>query len=188
MRWREHWGIGRDALWSRRSLAFQLGTLLPDWFERKPKHKSELTLHRICMRIAIARQMWDGARKDFVMGTIVHYLCDYCTYPHEYCYEDYESHARHEIGAQRRYKELHRNLVAYYSEVADELSLADKYEYMYEGKTPKEIIQGCMRQLNDFIVKHGYSCDDSMFDEEMFVARLLSYRILRYCGEPAFKE
>ena len=101
MRWGEHWRISRDTYFPQKSLAFQLGSILPDWFERHPIHRwvdtKELFLDRVC-RIA---DMKKCVRRDWYLGTVAHYICDYCCMAHNEEYYSLYKHRVYEVLSQK---------------------------------------------------------------------------------------
>ena len=109
MRWGEHWRIGRDTYLPKRSLIFQLGTILPDWFDRHPIHRwidtKDLFLDRVC-RIA---DMKPGIRREWDLGFTAHFICDYCCLAHNEKYYDLYRHRVYEVLSQKYDKKKRKN-------------------------------------------------------------------------------
>ena len=82
MRWVEHWTIAKDALAPRKSPGFQLGSILPDYFERKPIHRWRDNRELFLEKVDRVCKMPPGFRRDWQMGTLAHYICDYCCMAH----------------------------------------------------------------------------------------------------------
>lgn len=101
MRWVVHWRIGEAALAGRRSLAFQLGCVLPDWFELHPIHRREESGQLFLNRALSVRAMAPGWRRDYRMGTLAHFACDYCTMAHNEEYYNFYRHRIYEVLAQK---------------------------------------------------------------------------------------
>jgi hypothetical protein len=106
MRWGVHWRIGRDSLHGRESLMFQLGTILPDWFERHPIHRRKESLGLIAERIVRLREMQPGRKRDWYLGTVAHFLCDYCCMAHNEEYYRFYRHRVYEVESQKYYKRV----------------------------------------------------------------------------------
>lgn len=102
------WRIGRDSLHGRKSLIFQLGTILPDWFERHPIHRRKESLSPVVKRIVRVREMQPGRKKDWYLGTIAHYLCDYCCMAHNEEYYRFYRHRVYEVESQKYYKHVRK--------------------------------------------------------------------------------
>ncbi len=100
MRWVVHWIVGEAALRGRRSLAFQLGCLMPDWFELKPIHRWRESGSKFLDRAERVRSMPDGWRRDWLLGTLAHFACDYCTMAHNEEYYRFYHHRAYEVLAQ----------------------------------------------------------------------------------------
>ena len=101
MRWGEHWRISRDTYYPEKSLMFQLGSILPDWFDRHPIHRwvdtKELFLDRMC-RIAGMKKGW---KRDWLLGFAAHFICDYCCMAHNEEYYNLYKHRVYEVLAQK---------------------------------------------------------------------------------------
>lgn len=104
MRWVQHWIIGEHCLEGRRSLPYQLGCLLPDWFERHPIHRVKESFPRFLDRAERIRHLPAGPRRDWLLGTLGHYLCDYCTMAHNEEYYRFYRHRVYEVMAQKYIK------------------------------------------------------------------------------------
>jgi len=101
MRWIVHWKVGQAALHGRRSLAYQLGCVMPDWFEIRPIHRWKETGKKFLDRAVLVRRMKPGFRRDWLLGTLAHYACDYCTTAHQEEYYRFYRHRVYEVMAQR---------------------------------------------------------------------------------------
>ena len=101
MRWVQHWIIGEHCLEARQSLPYQLGCLLPDWFERHPIHRVKESLARFLDRAEKLRHTPAGPWRDWLLGTLGHYLCDYCTLAHNEEYYRFYRHRVYEVMAQK---------------------------------------------------------------------------------------
>ena len=108
MRWVEHWIIGEDCLKGRRSLPYQLGCLLPDWIDRHPIHRREESLENFLELAVQTRSLPRGRRRDWQLGLMAHFLCDYCTEAHNEEYYNFYRHRVYEVRSQRRIQELRR--------------------------------------------------------------------------------
>lgn len=106
MRWGVHWRIGRDSLHARKSLIYQLGTILPDWFERHPIHRRRESLMPFLKRAERVREMKPGLRKDWELGCLVHYLGDYCCMAHNEEYYRFYRHRVYEVISQNYLKRV----------------------------------------------------------------------------------
>ena len=106
MRWIQHWIIGEDCLRSRRSLPYQLGCLLPDWFHRRPIHRWDESADNFLRRAEKVRTMPRGAARDWNIGLLAHFLCDYCTEAHNEEYYRFYRHRVYEVMAQKRIQRL----------------------------------------------------------------------------------
>ena len=101
MRWIEHWLIGKDAYAPRRSLPYQLGTVLPDWFDRHPIHRWQETRELFLDKALQVSAMPPGFRRDWYLGTLAHFLCDYCCMAHNEEYYRYYRHRVYEVQSQK---------------------------------------------------------------------------------------
>ena len=108
MRWVPHWIIGADCLPGRRSLPYQLGCLLPDWIDRHPIHRTDETLEIFLRRAEAARRLPKGALRDWRVGLLAHFLCDYCTEAHNGEYRRLFRHRVYEVRHQKRVLALRR--------------------------------------------------------------------------------
>ncbi len=118
MRWMQHWTIGRDCLNSNFSLPFQLGCVLPDWFERHPIHRYSDNQDRFWDRVGKIRSMKSSAKREWYLGTIVHYICDYCTQAHNEEYYQLYRHRVYEVKAQKLFLKNHKEHKDTYIEYA----------------------------------------------------------------------
>jgi hypothetical protein len=109
LRWIEHWIIGKDAFAPRRSLPYQLGTVLPDWFERQPIHRWQETRELFLDRAQKISAMPPGIRRDWYLGTLAHYLCDYCCMAHNEEYYRYYRHRVFEVQSQKYFLRVRKN-------------------------------------------------------------------------------
>lgn len=100
MRWGVHWRVAKAALKDRRSLAYQLGSVMPDWFETRPIHRWKESGKKFLDRAEKVRRMRRGWRRDYLMGTLAHYVCDYCTMAHNEEYFRFYRHRVYEVLAQ----------------------------------------------------------------------------------------
>ena len=132
MRWGEHWRISRDVYYPDKSLFFQLGSILPDWFERHPIHRwvdtKELFLDRICKISRMKR----GKRREWYLGTIAHYICDYCCMAHNEEYYNLYRHRVYEVLSQKydkkKRKDGDRRIEAWMNRVGTKLWMQDRGE------------------------------------------------------------
>ena len=108
MRFVEHWTIGKDALSTRRSFAYQLGSILPDWFERKPIHRWKDNKDRFLKKASMVRELPPGFKRDWTLGTLAHYVCDYCCMAHNEEYYRYVRHRIYEVQSQKFFKREHK--------------------------------------------------------------------------------
>lgn len=88
----------------RRSLPYQLGCLLPDWFYRHPIHRTDESMDDFLMRAVRIRHMPDSPRRDWELGLLAHFICDYCTQAHNEEYYRFYRHRVYEVAAQKRIK------------------------------------------------------------------------------------
>lgn len=104
MRFYSHWNIARDVAGENSNLAYLLGSIFPDYFERLTRHRTYESLDKIEERIRYINSMEDGIKKQYLMGTVMHYLCDYCCYAHSDCYFEWIHHRIFECSEQKFYK------------------------------------------------------------------------------------
>ena len=109
MRWVEHWTIAKDALAPRKSPGFQLGSILPDYFERKPIHRWRDNRELFLEKVDRVCKMPPGFRRDWQMGTLAHYICDYCCMAHNDEYYRYYRHRVYEVLSQKFFKRQRRS-------------------------------------------------------------------------------
>lgn len=109
MRWGEHWRISRDTYLPKKSLIFQLGSIMPDWFDRHPIHRwvdtKDLFLDRVC-KVA---EMKPGIKRDWLLGFTAHFICDYCCLAHNDQYYDLYRHRVYEVLSQKYDKKKRKN-------------------------------------------------------------------------------
>ncbi len=108
MRWVEHWIIGRDVYGKGCSLAYLLGCIMPDWFERYPIHRRKESFDRFLDKAEEIRYMPRGLNRDWKMGNIIHFACDYCTQAHNDEYYDLYKHRVYEVMAQKYFKRVYK--------------------------------------------------------------------------------
>ena len=126
MRWIEHWKISKMVL-RRKSLCYQLGSILPDWFERRPRHTMEHSLDRVLKKIEKVQTMKNGRRRDYLLGTIMHYLEDYCCFAHnDNEYTKWYKHRVFEVQSQKYFREHYK----YYLPLIDNLQDKDFCEFI----------------------------------------------------------
>lgn len=106
MRWVEHYGIGKGSYGKGAPLMYKLGCLMPDWFERNKHHTYSETKEAFIDKVKTCLNELGEHKKDYVLGTIVHYICDYFCTSHDDTYSEYYKHARFEIMSQSYYKGL----------------------------------------------------------------------------------
>lgn len=106
MRWGEHWRISKDCLEPRKSLVYQLGSILPDWFNRHPVHRWNDTKDLFLERAYRVRKMEEGLIKNWNLGVLSHFVCDYCCMAHNEAYYELYKHRVYEVNSQKLYKEL----------------------------------------------------------------------------------
>ena len=107
MRWVEHWTIGKDVMGDEHGLFFLLGCIMPDWFERHPIHRTTETFEMIVNRAEKLRY-GKGIKHEWQLGTVVHFICDYCTQAHNEEYYDLYKHRVYEVMAQKYFKRQHK--------------------------------------------------------------------------------
>ena len=112
MRWIEHIGIGNECL-GRKSLPYTLGLVLPDWFERNKKHVWYVKLENISKRLYLIKTMKDSNLRDYYLGTIIHYICDFCCTAHNHNYTNYVRHLVYEFISQKYYVSSNLERVLY---------------------------------------------------------------------------
>lgn len=108
MRWVEHWFIGKDAYAPKKSVPYQLGTVLPDWFERRLIHRWKETREDFLERAQQVAGMPSGFRRDWYLGTLAHYLCDYCCMAHNEEYARYYRHRVYEVQSQKYFLRIRK--------------------------------------------------------------------------------
>ena len=102
MRFKQHWLIAKDIAGDKANLAYQLGSIFPDYFERLHRHTMSCMLESIHKRIDKIQRMPDGLRKQYLMGTVMHYMCDFCSYAHnDDVYNKWIRHRLYELNEQR---------------------------------------------------------------------------------------
>lgn len=196
MRWGQHWKIGRDVLWSRKSIAFQLGTILPDWFERHPIHRVKESYDNILNRIDIALQMPAGIRRDFMVGTIAHFVVDYCCYAHSDVYYDLIRHRIYEVKSQKKYNREHSLKYETYMEMMPNL-----FEEFKHNKFDEDSSQNHKYDVDDieaFINKYvaellrmielqnskEWSRDENVMEFDTQYSYMVLYGVMSMLGEP----
>ena len=108
MRWVQHWIIGHNCRKGRRSLPYQLGCLLPDWFDRHPIHRTTESMEHVLDMAVRLRDCPPGPLRDWRLGVLSHFLCDYCTQAHNEEYYRFYRHRVYEVMAQKRILALRR--------------------------------------------------------------------------------
>lgn len=140
MRWGVHWRIGKDSLHGRKSLAFQLGTILPDWFERHPIHRRKESFDLVLKRIGQLREMKPGIKRDWYAGTVAHYLCDYCCTAHNEEYYRFYRHRIYEVRSQDYFKAVREKRKTGY--IADQMRFVQRmkreYPALFDGSLPND--------------------------------------------------
>ena len=181
MRWVQHWCIGRDIKGHNASLVFKLGTILPDWFEISTPHKIETTFDMVLHRIMQVSKMTRGYKRDFLLGTIVHYIADYCCYAHlEGNYLDCIHHRQYETKSQRLY--LKQNKYNYI------LSMNNMY-HEYTKHTDLYTVEDFIRYYKDKLIRRKRVNDIAWFNnvdvmkEDTFLAYNMLYGVLLLLGE-----
>ncbi len=129
MRWGVHWRISRDSLHGRKSLFYQLGSILPDWFERHPIHRRKESLIPFLMRAERVRNMKPGLRRDWELGCLVHLLGDYCCMAHNEEYYRYYRHRIYEVVSQRYYKRVREANKPKYTELQQHFAAYVRREF-----------------------------------------------------------
>lgn len=104
MRWIQHWIIGKECLKGRKSLAYQLGCVLPDWFDTHPIHRIKESFSHFLNDAEKTRHLSPGPYRDWKMGNLAHLLCDYCTMAHNDEYYRFYRHRVYEVMAQKRFQ------------------------------------------------------------------------------------
>ena len=181
MRWRQHLGITRDSAGNRCNTALLLGSILPDWFERKNHHTTELVADKIFARCKFVSKLKHGFRRDFVIGTILHYAHDFVCCPHDVKYDDYLHHAIYEVSLQRYYlkyssKNRRYSLESEHS-IAGILNTSDKMDAVEIIKTFTSIAhsvhKAAVKSNSEWYLDEGIMYIDTM------IARQLSYWLLK---------
>ena len=182
MRWGVHWRISRDSLHERSSLIYQLGSILPDWFERHPIHRRKESLMPFLRRTERVRSMTPGVRKDWHLGALTHYLCDYCCLAHNDEYYRFYRHRVYEVDAQKYYKAVREQRKPRY--VRGQLLFADKvrkrYPALWNGTAAGEEFQRQLRQLVDETVDELHGRIRDLQSEKWWVDRRVAELDVRY--------
>ncbi len=103
MRFREHYGIAKDIAGKEASFFFLMGSLFPDYVERHRIHRTDETLDLIKKRLHRALHTKNKIIKDYLLGTCMHYICDYCCYSHGDKYYEMVHHRIFENAEQAFY-------------------------------------------------------------------------------------
>lgn len=106
MRWGEHWRISKDCYEPKKSLMYQLGSILPDWFMRHPIHRWNDTKDIFLERAYKVLNMKEGPIRDWNLGVLSHFVCDYCCMAHNEEYYDLYKHRVYEVLSQKLYKKM----------------------------------------------------------------------------------
>lgn len=109
MRFYSHWNIAKDVAGENSNLAYLLGSIFPDYFERLTRHRTCESLSKIEERIRYIDSMKDGLKKQYLIGTVMHYLCDYCCYAHSDRYFEWIHHRIFECAEQKFYSKNSRD-------------------------------------------------------------------------------
>ena len=104
MRFRAHYGIAKDIAGEDATIFFLMGALFPDYIERHRIHRTYESLPLIRRRIVHIHGMRDSALKEFMLGTVMHYVCDYCCYSHGEKYYEVVHHRIYENAEQEFYR------------------------------------------------------------------------------------
>lgn len=106
MRWVMHWKISKDC-YDSKSLIYQLGSILPDWFMRHPIHCYNKTKEKFEKRLYKTKQMKPGFRKNWNAGVLAHYIEDYCCTAHsDENYFHLYNHRVFEVQEQKFFKKF----------------------------------------------------------------------------------
>lgn len=108
MRFVEHYNIAKEVSGGHYTIPYLLGSCLPDWFERFRLHRTKESLDIILNRIELVKKMQPGVTKDYLLGTIMHYLCDFSCYAHSDKYYDFLHHRIFEVKEQKYFKHVFR--------------------------------------------------------------------------------
>lgn len=182
MRWGVHWRIGRDSLHDRYSLIYQLGTILPDWFERHPIHRRKESLAPMLKRAERVRSMAPGLRKDWHLGALSHYLCDYCCLAHNDEYYNFYRHRVYEVDAQTYYKNVREKRKARY--VAGQMRFAKfvqkNYPTLWDGTAKGEEFRLELRRLINETVDELHGKIAALDSEKWWVDRRVAELDVQY--------
>lgn len=191
MRWVQHWIIARVSLKSRRSLPYQLGSVLPDWFAIHPIHRTTESLDKFLDRAVKLRALPPGLRRDWYLGTLAHYACDYCTQSHN---EEYYRFYRHRV-----YEVLAQDLIrAEYKKDPRRYDLKAGLPVPAALTDPATAPEAFRRELKDFLLTqidrlHGeirdlhteqWYRDPRVAELDIRYACLILYALLCIFGEP----
>lgn len=103
MRWKQHRMIGKDCFCNKPSLFFVIGCCAPDVLDFYRTHRAKETLDIFVKNSTKIRKMRNGFIKDYCIGVLSHYICDYCTQAHGEEYFRFFRHRVYEVQMQKYY-------------------------------------------------------------------------------------
>lgn len=196
MRWIQHWKIGTECLGSSNgstSIAYQLGTIMPDWFEKQSPHTINKSLDIVLDRISIlCRLPKSDIRRQFMLGTVVHFLTDFCCYSHtEQNYKKWIYHRIFEVKAQKLYcsQKTYKyilNMDDFYNEFIQQCPKSDFGVYYYDTyKNIANFIDYYKDTIQyRYITPHiKWYYDETIMNKDTYCAYNLIYGVLALLDE-----
>lgn len=145
MRFISHWNIARDVAGEKSNLVYLLGSIFPDYVERFTRHRTNESLDIIEDRINQISSLKDGVKKQYLIGTVMHYLCDYCCYAHSDKYFELIHHRIFECKEQKFHIKNSRDIyikrmnrfIEQYENIDLQTFIKERNEYIEQLNIPK---------------------------------------------------
>ena len=173
MRFREHFGIAKDVAGEKAGFFYLTGSLFPDYVERHRIHRSDETLGLIKKRIYRIQHTSNPLVKDYLLGTVMHYMCDYCCYSHGDKYYEMIHHRKFENAEQDYFCKHSRKKY---------LINAEAFYRKNRDKNKKLSIEKTLKRRENYIENlnstHWWS-DERIMKADLYYAYALCYYIYR---------
>ena len=173
MRFREHFGIAKDVAGEKAGFFYLMGSLFPDYVERHRIHRSDETLGLIKKRIYRIQHTSNPIVKDYLLGTVMHYMCDYCCYSHGDKYYEMIHHRQFENAEQEYFRKHSRKKY---------LINAEAFYRKNRDKNKKLSIEKTLKRRAKYIENlnstHWWS-DERIMKADLYYAYALCYYIDR---------
>ena len=190
MRFQEHYGIAKDVAGKDATFFYLMGSLFPDYVERHRIHRSEETLELIKRRIFRAKNSKSRVVNDYLLGTCMHYICDYCCYSHGDKYYEMVHHRIFENAEQLYFKKNSKARVKYLKNAKKFYQkkildcLSDKTED-YSVKNAKmirknidEALSSRLKRIERLNSVHWWT-DERIMEIDLYYAYALCYSVYR---------